>query len=68
MVRKILMWKTNKEITKEYPAFIVYYTDFSTGRKEPMSNELWPANTLEEAEAKYARVFERAFKQGWEMR
>jgi len=68
MVRKLLMWKTNKEITKEYPAYVVYYTDFSTGRKTPMTNDLIPANTKEEAERKYQEVFEKAYKKGWEKR
>ncbi len=66
MVRKLLLWKTNKEITKEYPAYIVYYTDFSTGRKEPLNTELYPANTKPEAEVKYKEVFKNANKQGWE--
>ena len=66
MVRKLLIWKTNKEITKEYPAYVVYYTDFSTGRKDPMTNDLIPANTKAEAEAKYKELFEKAYKQGWE--
>ncbi len=67
MVRKLLLWKTNKEVTEEFPAYIVYYTDFSTGRKEPMTNNLIPANTKKEAEAKYKETFEEAYKQGWEI-
>ena len=66
MVRKLLLWKTNKEVTKEYPAYIVYYTDFSTGRKEAMTNDLIPANTKTEAETRYREVFAKADKQGWE--
>ncbi len=65
MIRKLVMWKTNKEVTKEYPAYIVYYTDFSTGRKVPMTNELIPANTKSEAEMRYREVFAKADKQGW---
>ncbi len=68
MVRKLLIWKTNKELTEEYPAFVVYYTDFSTGRKDPLINELIPANTKAEAERKYADLFAKAYKQGWEKR
>ncbi|NNE98305.1 MAG: hypothetical protein HKN25_04710 [Pyrinomonadaceae bacterium] len=68
MVRKLLLWKTNKEVTKEYPAYVVYYTDFSTGRKNPMTNDLIPANTKSEAEVKYKELFKKAYLQGWELR
>ncbi len=67
MVRKLLIWKTNKEATGDFPPFIVYYTDFSTGRKDPMSNELIPANTKNEAEAKYRDLRKKVFLTGWEI-
>jgi len=33
MVRKLLLWKTNKDDTPDFPAFVVYLTDFSPNRK-----------------------------------
>ena len=66
MVRKLLIWKTNKAVTGEYPAYIVYYTDFSTGRKEPLSTELMPANTKNEAEARYGDLRKKVVLTGWE--
>jgi ATP-dependent DNA ligase len=66
MVRKLLIWKTNKKITGEFPAYVVYYTDFSTGRKQPMANELIPANTKNEAESKYGALRKKIFLTGWE--
>ena len=34
MVRKFVLWKTNKELQSEdYPAFVVHFTDFSPNRK-----------------------------------
>jgi ATP-dependent DNA ligase len=67
MVRKLLIWKTNKKVTGEFPAFVVYYTDFSTGRKDPMTTELLPANTKNEAESKYGALRKKIFLTGWEL-
>jgi hypothetical protein len=33
MVRKLLLWKTNKEDTVEFPGYVVYLTDFSRTAK-----------------------------------
>ena len=33
MVRKFVLWKTNKEQSEDYPAFVVHFTDFSPNRK-----------------------------------
>ena len=66
MVRKVLIWKTNKQVTGDYPAYVVYYTDFSTGRKSPLTNELIPANTKNEAESKFGDLKKKVFLTGWE--
>ncbi len=67
MVRKLLIWKTNKQATGDFPAYIVYYTDFSTGRKEPLTSELIPANTKNEAESRYGDLRKKIFLTGWEL-
>ena len=66
MVRKLLLWKTNKQSSGEFPAYIVYYTDFSTGRKTPMNNEIIPANTKNEAESKFGALKKKVVLTGWE--
>lgn len=45
MLHKFLLWKTNKEQTGRYPAYIIYHTDFSSGRKE-MINEICSILTM----------------------
>lgn len=36
-VRKLVVWKTNKETEDPmYPAFVVHWTDYSPGRKDPL--------------------------------
>lgn len=40
MVQKFLVWKTNKEADPRYPAFVYHYTDFSSGRKDPLKRDI----------------------------
>ena len=46
MVRKFVRWKTNKENeSADYPAYVVHYTDFSPGRKTPLTREVRVSNS-----------------------
>jgi ATP-dependent DNA ligase len=45
MVRKILLWKTNKEDTPDFPAYVIYLTDFSPNRKTPLERDIKVAST-----------------------
>lgn len=40
MLHKFLLWKTNKEQTGQFPAYIIYHTDFSSGRKEMIKRDM----------------------------
>ncbi len=67
MVRKLLLWKTNKEeITRgEYPAYVVHLTDFSPNRKEAMKPEIRVSDSREQIERLYTELAESAFVRGW---
>ena len=39
MVRKFIVWKTNKP-APYYPGYVFHYTDFSSDRKEPLQREV----------------------------
>lgn len=40
-VRKLLVWKTNKEtIDRAFPAFVVHWTDYSAARATPLDREV----------------------------
>lgn len=66
MVRKFILWKTNKEASREFLPFVVYYTDFSSGRAEPIARNITPANTIEQANAFFADMVDKNVKKGWE--
>src|SRR5205807_8355870 len=41
MVRKLLLWKTNKEADGgNYPAYVAYYTDFSPNRAAALERDI----------------------------
>jgi len=38
MVRKLMLWKTNKEVEdQDFPAYVAYFIDFSPNRKRRWS-------------------------------
>ena len=64
-LRKFVSWKTNKEETGSFPSYILYYTDFSSGRKEPLQTEIYTAVDQEELKIKFNNLIEENIKKGW---
>ncbi len=65
MVRKLLLWKTNKEEKPEFPAYVVYLTDFSPNRVDPLQREIRIAETESAARKHYERMAKENFIGGW---
>ena len=65
-VRKFVVWKTNKEESKEFPAFVYHYTDYSPGRKEPLKKEIKISENQKEIEIVLKSELEDNVKKGWE--
>ena len=66
MVRKLAMWKTNKESeSDEFPAYVVHYTDFSPNRKTPLNREVRVSNSREQIDALWENLKESNIKKGW---
>ena len=66
MVRKFMVWKTNKEATGEYPAYVYHYTDFSATRKEMLKKEIKVSDSKKQIEDIYAAELAENVKKGWE--
>ncbi len=65
-VRKLLVWKTNKEtIDSSYPAFVVNWTDYSSSRASPLDREVKIAPDGESALAIANALVEENIKKGW---
>jgi hypothetical protein len=66
MVRKLLLWKTNKEDTPDFPAFVIYLTDFSPNRKTPLERDIKVASTEKIARDLFKEMADKNFVGGWE--
>ena len=66
-VQKLLVWKTGKD-TKDsnFPAYVVHWTDYSQGRKDPLKREVRLAPNEKIAKAIGADMIEAKIKKGWE--
>ncbi|MCB1097478.1 MAG: ATP-dependent DNA ligase [Verrucomicrobiae bacterium] len=66
MVRKLLMWKTNKETeSPDYPAYVVHLTDFSPNRKEPLQREIRVSNSRDQIKSLWDELAVKYFVRGW---
>lgn len=67
-VRKLLVWKTNKHEAdaENWPAFVVHFTDYSPGRKDPLKREVRLAPTQEAADGIAEGLIAKNIKRGWE--
>ncbi|MBS0202982.1 MAG: ATP-dependent DNA ligase [Planctomycetes bacterium] len=66
MVRKFLMWKTNKETgSDEFPAYVVHFTDFSPNRKDALARELRVSNSQTQIEQLWEVLKADNIKAGW---
>ncbi len=65
MVRKFMIWKTNKEETGDYPAYVYHYTDFSATRKEILKKEIKVSNSKKQIEDLFNTKLAENVKKGW---
>jgi hypothetical protein len=66
MVRKLLLWKTNKESEGgNFPAYVAYFTDFSPNRATPMDRDIRVSNSREQIERLLAEMRTEYIVKGW---
>jgi hypothetical protein len=67
-VRKLLVWKTNKEVQSagRFPAYVVHWTDYSPSRAEPLDREVKLAPDEAEAQKIADELVKDNIKKGWE--
>jgi hypothetical protein len=65
MVRKVLLWKTNKEEAGDYPGYVAYVTDFSPNRKTPLERDIRVSNSREQIEQLVAAMKAEYIVKGW---
>ena len=65
MIQKYVIWKTNKEETGAYPAYVFFYTDFSSGRKDMLKRDLRVSSDKEQEFAMMEQTIAENVKKGW---
>ena len=66
MLHKFLLWKTNKEQSGRYPAYIIFHTDYSSGRKEMIKRDMLYSNDEQQIRDLLAAEIAANVKKGWE--
>ncbi|MBX3250197.1 MAG: ATP-dependent DNA ligase [Myxococcales bacterium] len=65
-VRKLVMWQTHKEkLDPSYPAFVVQWTDYSAGRKDPLQRDVRRAPDEASAREIADAMIADGVKRGW---
>jgi ATP dependent DNA ligase C terminal region/ATP dependent DNA ligase domain len=68
MVRKLVLWKTNKETEDDtFPAYVLHFTDFSPSRKTPLTREVRVSSSRDQMAGIWAQLLEENIKKGWEL-
>lgn len=66
MIQKYLIWKTNKEKSEEFPAYVLHYTNYSSGRQEPLQREIRISDDRKQIQELHKQMLEENIKKGWE--
>ena len=66
MLHKFLIWKTNKERTGRYPAYIFFHTDYSSGRKDILKRDMSYSSDEQQIRDILVSEMESNIKKGWE--
>ena len=66
MLHKFVVWKTNKEQSGRYPAYVFYHTDFSSGRKEMLKRDMAYSSDDQQIRDIFAAEIADNIKKGWE--
>lgn len=65
MLHKFLLWKTNKEASGRYPAYVFFHTDFSSSRKDMIKRDMAYSSDEAQIRAIFAAEIEANIKKGW---
>jgi len=65
MIQKYVVWKTNKEQSGIFPAYVLHYTDFSVGRKEQLKRDLRASCSEEQIMKLMDDMIASNVKKGW---
>ena len=66
MVRKLILWKTNKEEeSRDFPAYVLHLTDYSPNRKDPLKYDVRVSSSKDQIEGYFRDWEKKYFVSGW---
>ena len=65
MIQKFAVWKTNKEDSGMFPAYVLHHTDFSCGRKEPLKRDIRVSSDKTQIMKFFDEFIAENIKKGW---
>ena len=71
MVRKLVMWQTNKAeesretAGRDFPAYVIAFTDFSPNRKTPLERDIRISNSREQIDELWEGLVREYIVKGW---
>ena len=65
MIQKFVIWKTNKEDSGAFPAYVFHYTDFSINRKESLKRDIRVSNDKDQIFKLMDEFIADNVKKGW---
>ncbi len=66
MIHKFLVWKSNKESSGDYPAYVFYHTEYSSTRKELIKRDMAFSSSQEQIMSIFESEIADNIKKGWE--
>lgn len=66
MLHKFLLWKTNKEASGRFPAYVLYHTDYSSSRKEMIKRDMAYSSDEQQIRTLMEKEITANVKKGWE--
>lgn len=66
MVQKYVVWKTNKEPTGVYPAYVLHVTDYSSTRQELLKRDIRVSDSEQQIMDLCQEMIDNNVKKGWE--
>jgi ATP-dependent DNA ligase len=68
MVRKLLLWKTNKDdVSRDHPAYVLHLTNYSPNRKDPLQHEIRVSSSKKQMQQLLKEWHKKYFVSGWEI-
>jgi hypothetical protein len=65
MLHKFLLWRTNKESSGRFPAYVLYHTDYSSKRKEMLKRDMLYSNSESQIRELLQSELADNIKKGW---